>query len=278
MSGAAELIRVAKAEVGYKEGFSNGHWNNKEKYADQVPGMAWVSAGGYPWCALFVSWAALKSGNTDLFPRSASCAYGVGWFKDKGRFSEYPAIGGQVFFGPNGGSHTGICVAYDSDSIWSVEGNTNTNNSPEGDGVYLRKHARRDAHVYGYGLPAFPEGVTTADPALKGKAGYHYAAKADGSASKPKAPTGLKKVVVKSGMTLTSIAVAAGVTLASLLTANPGIKDPNVIKPGQTITVPAKPSPTHKATPKATPKASPKPTHKASAKPSPKPSSTKSCK
>ncbi|MFF1450177.1 LysM peptidoglycan-binding domain-containing protein [Streptomyces sp. NPDC058274] len=282
MSGAAELIKVAKAEQGYKEGFSGGHWNNKEKYADQVPGMAWVSAGGYPWCALFVSWAALKSGNADLFPRTASCATALDWFRSKGRYSDYPAIGAQVFFGPNGGTHTGIVYAYDSTYIYTVEGNTNVNNSPEGDGVYLRKRARRDANTYGYGLPKFAEGVTTADPALKGKAGFHYATKASGPVSstpaKPKTPTGLKKVVVKSGMTLTSIAVAAGVTLAALLTANPQVKNPDSIQPGQTINVPAKPSATAKATPKATPKASAKPTHKATAKPSPKPSSTKSCK
>ncbi|MYX26062.1 LysM peptidoglycan-binding domain-containing protein [Streptomyces sp. SID8381] len=266
MSGAADLIRIAKAEVGYKEGFSNGHWNNKEKYAAQVPGMAWVSDGGYPWCALFVSWAALKSGNADLFPRTASCATAVNWFRSKGRFSWYPAIGAQVFYGSNGGTHTGIVYAYDSTYIYTVEGNTNTTGSPEGDGVYLRKRARRDANTYGYGLPKFAEGVTTADPTLKGKSGFVYAAKADGPAAKHAAPsTGLKKVIVKSGMTLSSIALAAGVTLTSLLTANPTIKDPNVIHPGQTIAVPAKPAATKKATPKATPKASSKPTPKASA-------------
>jgi LysM repeat protein len=282
MSGAAQLSKVAKAEEGYKEGFSGGHWNNKEKYADQVPGMAWVSAGGYAWCALFVSWAALKSGNEALFPRTASCATALGWFRSKGRYSDYPAIGAQVFYGPNGGTHTGIVYAYDSTYIYTVEGNTNVNNSPEGDGVYLRKRARRDANTYGYGLPAFPEGVTTADPALKGKPGFHYAAKADAPvsstpAAKP-AATGLKKVVVKSGMTLTSIAVAAGVTLAALLTANPTVKNPDLVQPGQTINVPAKPSATAKATPKATPKASAKPTPKASPKLSAKPSSSKSCK
>ncbi|MER6382102.1 LysM peptidoglycan-binding domain-containing protein [Streptomyces sp. NPDC001118] len=276
MSGAAELIRIAKAEVGYKEGFSNGHWNNNEKYAYEVPGMAWVSDGGYPWCAVFTSWAALKSGNADLFPRTASCATGVDWFQSKGRFSWYPAIGAQVFYGPNGGTHTGIVYAYDSAYIYTVEGNTNDNGSPEGNGVYLKQRARRDDNTYGYGLPQYAGGVTTADPNLKGKAGFTYAAKADGPATptpaKP-APTGLRKVVVKSGMTLTSIAVAAGVTLAALLTANPQIKNPDVIQPGQTINVPAKPSPT----------ASKKPTSKPSAKPSnkatPKPSSSKpTCK
>ncbi|MFF2254563.1 LysM peptidoglycan-binding domain-containing protein [Streptomyces sp. NPDC058142] len=155
------------------------------------------------------------------------------------------------------------------------------NNSPEGDGVYLRKRGRRDANTYSDGLPAFAEGVTTSDPALKGKAGFHYAAKADGPVSSttgkhspPK--SALKKVVVKSGMTLGSIAVAAGVTLASLLTANPGIKDPNTIHPGQTITVPAKPSPT--ATKKPASKTSAKPTHKATAKATPKASTKPTCK
>jgi LysM repeat protein len=279
MSGAAELIRVAKAEDGYKEGFSNGHWNNKEKYAGQVPGMDWVSAGGYPWCALFVSWAALKSGNADLFPRTASCATALSWFRSKGRFSEYPAIGAQVLFGPNGGTHTGIVYAYDSTYIYTVEGNTNLTGSPEGDGVYLRKRARREANTYGYGLPQFPEGVTTADPALKGKSGFTYAAKADGPAAKHAAPkTGLKKVVVKSGMTLSSIALAAGVTLASLLTANPGVKDPNTIHPGQTIAVPAKPSPTATKKPAGS-KTSAKPSKKATAKATPKATKSKpSCK
>jgi LysM repeat protein len=274
MSGAAELIRIARAEVGYKEGFSHGHWNNKEKYAGQVPGMAWVSAGGYAWCAVFTSWAALKSGNADLFPRTASCATALDWFRKQGRYSDYPAIGAQVFYGPNGGTHTGIVYAYDSTYIYTVEGNTNLTGSPEGDGVYLRKRARREANTYGYGLPKFPEGATTADPALKGKAGFHYAAKADGPVSSTHAkpsPTGLKKVVVKSGMTLGSIAVAAGVTLAALLTANPSVKNPDLVQPGQTINVPAKPS----ATPKATPKASAKP----STKPTPKPSTSKpTCK
>jgi LysM repeat protein len=171
--------------------------------------------------------------------------------------------------------------AYDATYIYTVEGNTNLTGSPEGDGVYLRKRARRDANTYGYGLPQFAEGVTTADPALKGKSGFHYAAKADGPVSSTpaakSAPTGLKKVVVKSGMTLGSIAVAAGVTLAALLTANPQVKNPDSIQPGQTISVPAKPSATasKKATPKATPKASAKATHKAT----PKPTATKpTCK
>ncbi|MGW0876661.1 LysM peptidoglycan-binding domain-containing protein [Streptomyces sp. NPDC002740] len=269
---AAKVLSIAKAEKGYKEGFSNGHWNNHEKYADQVPGMAWVSAGEYPWCALFVSWVALKAGVADLFPRSASCAYGVNWFRQKGRFSEYPAIGSQVFFGKDGGTHTGICIAYDADTITTVEGNTNVDGSPEGNGVYVRTRKRRDANTYGYGLPKYTEGITTADPALKGKTGFHYAAKASApvtssTAAHAKPSTSkTKTVTVKAGQTLGLIAASAGVSLAAVLGLNPGIKDANVIQPGQKVTVPAS-TPKASSTPKATtkPKTSTKPKSTATA-------------
>ncbi|MFE9455994.1 peptidoglycan-binding protein [Streptomyces californicus] len=254
---AAKVQSIAKAEIGYKEGYSNGHWNNEEKYAAEVPTMAWVSAGGYPWCALFVSWVALKAGVADLYPRSASCPYGVSWFRGKDRFSEYPAIGAQVFYGSGGGTHTGIVVAYDSTTITTVEGNTNTSGSPEGDGVYLRKRNRRDANTYGYGYPKFAEGITTADPSKKGKSGFTYKASAAapaGASSTGSTSTAskTKTVTVKAGQTLGVIAASAGVSIATILGLNPGIKDADVIHPGDKVTVPA-------ATPKPTATAKPKP-------------------
>ncbi|MFI1099803.1 peptidoglycan-binding protein [Streptomyces melanogenes] len=174
MSVAQTIINIAKAEKGYREGRSNSHWNNKEKYAGEVPGLAWVSDDEEPWCAVFTSWAALKAGASSLYPRTASCAEGVDWFERRGRFTEYPVIGGQVFYGPGGGTHTGIVYAYDADTIYTIEGNTNTNGSAEGDGVYLKSRPRKSSYVYGYGIPAFPEGVVLADPAWKGRAGVVY--------------------------------------------------------------------------------------------------------
>src|SRR5690606_41517911 len=67
--------------------------------------------------------------------------------RQRGRFSWYPAIGAQVFFGANGSSHVGRVYQYDADYIWTVEGNTNNNGSAEGNGVYLRKRARRDSYT-----------------------------------------------------------------------------------------------------------------------------------
>lgn len=167
MSNPDDIINVAEAEVGYHEGRdADGDWNNIQKYSEQVPGLGW--SDGQPWCATFVSWCALQAGAADLFPRTASCATGLQWFRDRGRSSDYPAIGAQVFYGAGGGSHTGIVYAYDSNYLFTVEGNTNATGSAEGDGVYYKKRARRDSYVYAYGYPAYSGGIVSADPSWGG--------------------------------------------------------------------------------------------------------------
>ncbi|MEU5427605.1 CHAP domain-containing protein [Streptomyces olivoreticuli] len=168
MGDAQKIINIARAEEGYQEGYSDGHWNNWQKYSPAVPGLEWSQ--NQAWCATFVSWCAMKAGLAGLYPRTASCYEGGEWFKDRDRFSEYPGIGAQVFYGSGGGTHTGLVYDYDDTYIYTVEGNTNEDGSAEGDGVYLKQRARRSSYVYGYGYPAFAEGIDSADPAGKGKA------------------------------------------------------------------------------------------------------------
>ncbi|MFF7254783.1 C40 family peptidase [Streptomyces microflavus] len=165
---AQKILGIAKAEKGYHEGRSGGHWNNDQKYSDETPGLKWSDK--MAWCATFVSWCANKAGIASLYPVTASCATGVAWFKQRKRWSAYPAIGSQVFYGSGGGAHTGLVYDYDATYIYTVEGNTNADGSAEGDGVYLKKRRRKDAYVYGYGYPAFAEGIRSADPAYAGKA------------------------------------------------------------------------------------------------------------
>jgi hypothetical protein len=164
-------IKAAKAEVGYHEGFRDGHWNNIEKYAGHVPGLEW--AQGEAWCAVFNCWLDLQAGlkpNVD-FPLTASCDVAAAWFKKHGRLSQYPAIGAWVLFGSAADYvHTGRVVNYDDTYIYTIEGNTNTSGSREGDGVYSKKHLRRDPHVAAYGYPKFPDGIKSADPAFKSQA------------------------------------------------------------------------------------------------------------
>lgn len=166
---AAAVVAAARSQVGYHEGRSGGHWNNREKYAAQVAGLEW--ANYQPWCATFVAWCFTKAGAIGLVPKvSASCDISASGWKHAGRWSEYPAIGAQVFYGtPRDLVHTGLVVAFDDDTITTVEGNTNDNGSREGDGVYVKRRRRRDAYVVGYGYPEYPEGIVSADPRYRHK-------------------------------------------------------------------------------------------------------------
>ncbi|MGW7270805.1 peptidoglycan-binding protein [Streptomyces sp. NPDC054864] len=72
-----------------------------------------------------------------------------------------------------------------------------------------------------------------------------------GAHAKPKGKT----IVVKAGQTLGKIAASAGVSVAVILGLNPQVKNPDVVHPGDRITVPAEPTkPTAPAKPKPAPK------------------------
>ncbi|RNL66232.1 hypothetical protein EFK50_00990 [Nocardioides marmoriginsengisoli] len=161
---AKKIIDLALGEVGYREGREDGTWTNEQKYSPAVPSLKWSQFQA--WCATFISWLALKAGFGRLYPCTASTDTGARWFKARGQWSEYPAIGGQGFLGRNGDMfHTFLVIDFDDTWIWTVEGNTNTDGSPQGNGVYQLKRRRTLDTIEGYGLPQFPEGIVSADPA-----------------------------------------------------------------------------------------------------------------
>ncbi|MGW1867959.1 LysM peptidoglycan-binding domain-containing protein [Streptomyces mauvecolor] len=259
MSQVSQTLSIAFREVGYQAERAPGERpSGHQKYSGQVPGLEWSNY--QPWCATWVSWVAMKAGVAELFPRTASVWSAMQWFKNRDQWSEYPAIGAQVIYGTSGSTHTGICYAYDSQWIYTVEGNTSLTNDANGNKVMRRQRLRRDAYVHGYGYPAYAEGITTADPSKKGRTGFTYAA----SASAPAGGSGsgsTGKYKIKAGQTLGGIAALLGVSLAALLAANPQIKDPDQVDEGQEISVPAKPTPNKPTAPPAKPKPEPsKPT------------------
>ncbi|MFD5069132.1 peptidoglycan-binding protein [Streptomyces sp. NPDC058369] len=242
-SQVALVLSIAKGEVGTHETRANGHWVNDSKYNKwfgKIPGYP-RDGYDYPWCAVFVSWCADKAGQKNLYPRTASCLTAVNWFKNKGRFSEYPAIGAQIFYGSGGASHTGIVYKFDATYVYTYEGNTNTNGSAEGDGVYDRKRTRRDSYVYGYGYPEFDD-LVTADPSKKGKKGFSYKASASAPAAPAKTPekpaSSSGTYTVKEGDTLSAIGEKLGIGWQFLATLN-GLKGPYTLTPGQVLKVKA---------------------------------------
>ncbi|MCY0943488.1 LysM peptidoglycan-binding domain-containing protein [Streptomyces antarcticus] len=244
MSQVTQVLSIAKNEVGYQAQRAPGERpSGHQKYSPEVPGLEWSNY--QPWCATWTSWVAMKAGVASLFPRTASVWTAMEWFKQRSRWSEYPAIGAQVIYGTSGSTHTGLCYGYDSTYIYTYEGNTSLENSANGNKVMARKRLRRDSYVHGYGLPEYSEGIVTADPSKKGKAGFTYAAAASTPASGSGGSTGTPsgKYKVSKGQTLGAVAALLGVSLAALLAANPEIKNPDVVYPDQEINVPAKPTP-----------------------------------
>lgn len=177
-----KVIALAKTQVGYREGYSKGSWNNDQKYSDEVPGFKWSDF--QPWCATFNTWLDYKlgittgAGDTKNSPCTASVRAAYEWGVKNGRFTEYPVIGAWVIF--NKTEHTERCIAYDSTYVWTIGGNTLNTYAAQGNGVYEKKYKRTETRITGYVVPVFPDSaykspdpkwnkVPTATPASKPK-------------------------------------------------------------------------------------------------------------
>lgn len=147
-----KIFQVGISQLDYHEGA-----NNYNKYAAAV---------GVPnndaWCTTFASWEFLTAGFKSLCLMSDYSIDQLNWFSARGRASAYPAVGALVWLGPGGGDHTAWVYGYDADYIYTIEGNWNNQ-------VLTLKRPRRVAGPggitpYMYGLPAFAEGIVSADP------------------------------------------------------------------------------------------------------------------
>lgn len=141
-----DLVRIAEAELGYQ---AEGKWNKYAYDLDQVDFFTGCGKKqGLDYCSVFTSWCAYQAirnenGEFDpdvwaahyfLYqPDSNDCAavvgYAVQYYKDNDAWYENPqdlCVGDQLFFqNDDGYSHTGWCVDWDDNGVWSVEGNTN---------------------------------------------------------------------------------------------------------------------------------------------------------
>ncbi|WP_406529960.1 hypothetical protein [Streptomyces sp. I8-5] len=165
-------VPIAVGEVGYREKLIDGRSTNIQKYSDEVPGLNWTQ--GLSWCQTFQCWVFHSAGIGLLVPMTDSPKETAAWFKERGRYSRHPALGALVFIRAIDEMHVGLVVGYDAEFIHTVEGNTNDDGSPDGNGVYAKRRMRRIPILHGYGLPAYPEGSVSADPEAE-SFGYKYA-------------------------------------------------------------------------------------------------------
>ncbi len=176
-----KVIDVALSQVGYHEKASNSQLddknanagsNNWNKYArdidEKYPDWYNGKKNGYDWCDIFVDWCFITAyGRNDAqrllcqpnHSLGAGCEYSYGYFKVNGQTGSTPKIGAQIFFGDL--DHTGIVVDFDSNYVWTVEGNS-------GNEVKKKKYSRNDSWIYGYGYPKYDEEMPTPTPTPSG--------------------------------------------------------------------------------------------------------------
>lgn len=170
----SKVIEVAESQIGYHEKASNSQLddpkanagsNNWNKYArdidEKYPDFYNGKKNGYDWCDVFVDWCFITAYGVDNAKKllcqpnkslGAGCTYSYQYFKNKGQTGSAPKLGAQIFFGDL--DHTGIVVDFDSDYVWTVEGNTS------GGEVAKKKYSRSSSWIYGYGYPAYDTEAT----------------------------------------------------------------------------------------------------------------------
>lgn len=153
-----KVIKVAKAELGYKE-----KPINITKFAadfdKMYPDFYNTRKQGAEWCDIFVDWCFVQAyGEKDALkllcqPKKsagAGCKYSYQYFKDKKQTGKTPKVGSQIFFGSKYPTHTGLVIEVDKSTVTTIEGNKDNS-------VKKCKYPIDSAKIYGYGYPKYTD-------------------------------------------------------------------------------------------------------------------------
>lgn len=164
---AEDLLKIAAAEIGYKEKETNSQLDNPTanagdgnftKYARDLAAAGYYQASkqGFAWCDMFVDWCFLKLCGSkekaeDMICQTglygAGCEWSARYYRDQGRFfTSGPKPGDQIFF--NDYAHTGIVEKIVNGVITTIEGNTSNM-------VARRTYSISSGAIDGYGRPKY---------------------------------------------------------------------------------------------------------------------------
>jgi len=162
---ASKVIKVAKAESGYLEKRSNANLNDKTKNAgdkNYTKYGAWYGLNPAYWCAEYVSWCVYKAfGDCKImYGKSASCETIRQRFIDHKRYGKTPKKGAFIFFSGSrhpGAVHIGIVYEVSGDTVYTMEGNTNSDKGVVDNGGAVNNKAYKKSYskILGYGYPAY---------------------------------------------------------------------------------------------------------------------------
>lgn len=139
-------MQIAQSKEGVREATGANDGTEVEKYLKSV-GLG----KGFSWCMAFVYWcyeqAAQQLKVKNPLVKTGGCM--KQWNETTCKKSKAPQIGSIFIMDLGGGAgHTGIVTAVRGDVVDTIEGNTNTNGSANGDGVY--KRSRPVARIKGF--------------------------------------------------------------------------------------------------------------------------------
>lgn len=168
-STASELIKVAKAEIGYLEKKSNKSLADKTANAGSANFTKYNQLPGFTnpayWCAAFTSWCFYHAFGADEgkkvgFIYSQSCETIRSKFKAMSSYHSSPKAGDLVFFSGtrhSGANHIGIVTKVEGGKVFTVEGNTSGGSSvvDNGGGVAAKSYALTNSRILGYGRPNY---------------------------------------------------------------------------------------------------------------------------
>ena len=156
----ADIIGVAKTQIGYTEGS-----NNSNKYGSSF------NHNNVEWCAYFVSWCARQAGipttvlktssraghssscfNIPVVNHSGACYEQVGCSTN----SNYIPKPGDLFF-TKSWSHVGLVYYVDGAYFYTIEGNSNSSGSATGTKVCSNRRYIKD---YYFGVPNYGDAPT----------------------------------------------------------------------------------------------------------------------
>lgn len=165
-----ELLKIAAAQIGYKEKETNAQLDNPTanagddnwtKYARDLHAAGYYNGNknGYAWCDVFVDWcfyqlcgkdaAKAQAVQCQTGPYGAGCYWSLKYYKDQGRyFTANPQPGDQIFFGNV--DHTGIVESVTADTITTIEGNASNQ-------VKRITYKRSNSYITGFGRPKYEQ-------------------------------------------------------------------------------------------------------------------------
>ena len=183
MTEAERVLAIALGEVGYLEketsrdlddATRNAGDENYTKYARDLDAIHFYNGrkNGHAWCDVFVDWCFVRAFGENgakertfqpkffLLNKGAGCRYSYDYYAEAGRTVEVPCPGDQIFFvsGPDTAiCHTGLVCGLDETWVYTVEGNTSSEEGviPNGGTVAKKRYRLDDSRIAGYGRPAY---------------------------------------------------------------------------------------------------------------------------